>query len=98
MTEFFADFGTYDVKVTLPKNNVIGATGVQVSEQDNGNGTKTVAFHAEDVHDFAWTADPHFKVIETLQRQHGSGKHSPAELRQPRATVAAATSSAPTTA
>ena len=43
MTEFFADFGTFDVKVTLPKDYVIGATGVQVSDQDNGNGTKTVA-------------------------------------------------------
>ena len=64
MTEFFADFGTYDVKITLPKNYVIGATGVQTSESDNGNGTKTVAFHAEDVHDFAWTADPNFKVID----------------------------------
>ena len=64
MTEFFADFGTYDVKVTLPKNYVVGATGVQVSDTDNGNGTKTVAFHAEDVHDFAWTADPNFKVVE----------------------------------
>jgi Peptidase family M1 domain len=63
MTEFFADFGTYDVKVTLPKDYIIGASGVQVSDQDNGNGTKTVGFHAEDVHDFAWTADPNFKVI-----------------------------------
>jgi hypothetical protein len=64
LTEFFADFGTYDVKVTLPNSYVIGATGVQVADQDNGNGTKTVAFHAEDVHDFAWTADPNFKVVE----------------------------------
>ncbi len=63
-TEFFADFGTYDVKVTLPRNYVIGATGVQVGDTDNGNGTKTVAFHAEDVHDFAWTADPNFKVVK----------------------------------
>jgi len=63
-TEFFADFGTYDVKITLPKNYIIGATGVQVSDTDNGNGTRTVAFHAEDVHDFAWTADPNFKVLE----------------------------------
>jgi len=64
LTEFFADFGTYDVKVTLPKDYVIGATGVQTSDTGNGNGTKTVAFHAEDVHDFAWTADPNFKVLE----------------------------------
>ncbi len=63
LTEFFADFGTFDVKVTLPKDYVIGATGVQVGDTDNGNGTKTVSFHAEDVHDFAWTADPNFKVI-----------------------------------
>jgi len=65
MTEFFADFGTYDVKVTLPKNYIIGATGVETSDTDNGNGTKTVAFHAEDVHDFAWTADPNYKVVES---------------------------------
>ncbi len=64
MTEFFADFGTYDVKVTLPKDYVIGATGVQVNDTDNPDDTKTVAFHAEDVHDFAWTADPHFRVLE----------------------------------
>ena len=30
LTEFFADFGTYDVKITLPKDYVIGATGVQI--------------------------------------------------------------------
>jgi hypothetical protein len=65
MTEFFADFGTYDVKITLPKSYIIGATGVQTSDTDNGNGTKTVAFHAEDVHDFAWTADPNYKVVES---------------------------------
>jgi hypothetical protein len=65
LTEFFADFGAYDVKVTLPKDYVIGATGVQVGDTDNGNGTKTVAFHAEDVHDFAWTADPHFVVKDS---------------------------------
>ena len=64
MTEFFADFGTYDVKITLPKDYIVGATGVELSDTDNGNGTETVAFHAEDVHDFAWTADPNFKVVE----------------------------------
>src|SRR6266702_4079445 len=51
-TEFFADFGTYDVKLTLPAKWNVGGSGVQ-----------TVAFHAEDVHDFAWTADPTTKVV-----------------------------------
>ena len=64
LTEFFADFGTYDVKITLPKDYVIGATGVETGETANADGTKTVAFHAEDVHDFAWTADPNFKIVE----------------------------------
>ena len=65
MTEFFGDFGTYDVRITLPKDYIIGATGVQTADTRNSDGTKTVAFHAEDVHDFAWTADPRFKVIES---------------------------------
>ena len=77
LTEFFADFGTFDVKITLPKNHVIGATGVQMSDTDNGNGTKTVSFHAEDVHDFAWTADPNFKVVE----DHFDGSVGPVKIR-----------------
>jgi len=77
LTEFFADFGTYDVKITLPGNYIIGATGVQTGESDNGNGTKTVAFHAEDVHDFAWTTDPNFRVIES----HFDGSVGPVKIR-----------------
>jgi hypothetical protein len=63
-TEFFADFGVYDVAVTVPKNYVLGASGDLVSTQENADGTKTVAFHGEDIHDFAWTADPHYRVVE----------------------------------
>ncbi len=63
-TEFFADFGTYDVRLTVPTDYVVGHTGTNQGERDNGDGTKTVAVHADDVHDFAWTADPRFRVIE----------------------------------
>src|SRR5579859_5643054 len=62
-TEFFADFGTYDVKLTVPQNEVVGATGEQVGETKNSDGTKTLTFHQDDVHDFAWTADPGFKAL-----------------------------------
>ncbi len=58
-SEFFSDFGVYDVDVTVPKNFVVGATGVQWSEQSKGD-SKTLRFHAEDVHDFGWTASPKF--------------------------------------
>jgi hypothetical protein len=63
-SEFFADFGTYDVTLTVPASYVLGATGEVRSERDNGDGTKTVSVHAEDVHDFAWAADPRFQAIE----------------------------------
>jgi hypothetical protein len=58
-SEFFSDFGVYDVTVTVPKNYVVGSTGVQWDEQVKGD-TKTLKLHAEDVHDFGWTASPHF--------------------------------------
>ncbi len=63
-TEFFADFGVYDVKLTVPKDYITGATGVEMANGSNPDGTRTVTYHAEDVHDFSWTADPHYVVVE----------------------------------
>jgi hypothetical protein len=71
-TEFFADFGVYDVKLTVPQNEVIGASGVEISSVNNADGTKTVTYHGDDIHDFAWTVSPRFKVHEaTYQSQMG---------------------------
>ena len=63
-SEFFADFGTYDVTLTVPSAYVVGSTGEARGEHDNGDGTKTISVHAEHVHDFAWTADPRLRVVE----------------------------------
>jgi hypothetical protein len=76
-TEFFADFGTYDVKLTLPQRFVVGATGVQTASVNNADGSKTLSFHAVDVHDFAWTADPNFKVVEDTF----TGSAGPVQIR-----------------
>ncbi len=62
-TEFFADFGSFDVRLTLPQSEVVGASGLEVSSVSNPDGTKTVTFHGEDIHDFAWTAEPGFRVL-----------------------------------
>jgi hypothetical protein len=71
-TEFFADFGVFDVKLTVPQNEVIGASGIEVSNVNNSDGTKTVTYHADDIHDFAWTVSPRFMVRETkYQSQMG---------------------------
>jgi Peptidase family M1 domain len=76
MTEFFADFGVYDVKLTLPQNEVVGASGVKVGEENNPDNTKTLTFHGDDIHDFAWTASPRFKVKDdgVFQGQMGPVK------------------------
>ena len=59
--EFYADFGTYDVHITLPAGTATGATGLPISEVDNGDGTQTVHYHAEDVIDFVWAASSRFE-------------------------------------
>ncbi|MCX4242198.1 M1 family metallopeptidase [Paraliomyxa miuraensis] len=62
-TEFFADFGVYDVSLELPAAWVVGATGRELETQARGEAT-VHRFVQEDVHDFAWTASPHFSVHE----------------------------------
>jgi len=59
-SEFFADFGTYTVEITVPEGYVVGATGKRIDAVRNGDDTITYTHHQEDVHDFAWTACPDF--------------------------------------
>jgi len=62
-SEFYADFGTYDVTMQVPDGYVVGASGVRVSEATTDSVT-TLRYLADDVHDFAWTASPDFLVYE----------------------------------
>ena len=56
-SEFYADFGSYDVKLTVPKGYTVGATGEQTTAAVEKDGLVTHRFVQDDVHDFAWTAD-----------------------------------------
>jgi hypothetical protein len=50
-TEFFSDFGHYNVKVDVPEHWRVGATGRESAKHE---------FTGDDVHDFAWAASPDF--------------------------------------
>jgi aminopeptidase N len=65
-TEFYSDFGVYDVRLTLPRRFIVGASGRQTARTDNADGTTTHRYHGEDIHDFAWTASPAF--VDLSQR------------------------------
>lgn len=54
-SEFYADFGDYDVSLDVPSAFRVGATGSRVRESHDKARTR-LDYHAENVHDFAWTA------------------------------------------
>ena len=87
--EFFSEYGSYDVTITLPKNYVVMATGNCTDKEENDwldkkaaeplpsdtlykSGwfpasvaeTKTIHFHEDNVHDFAWFADKRWAVMK----------------------------------
>ncbi len=62
-TEYFGEYGVYDVRLTVPQGYVVGASGSLQSTTDNPDGTATHHYRAEDVVDFAWTAHPGFVAV-----------------------------------
>lgn len=77
-SEFFADYGVYDVALTLPKGFVVGATGALRERKDGANGTETFRFHQDDVHDFAWTASRRFLERKSRFEERG---YPPVDIR-----------------
>jgi hypothetical protein len=77
-TEFFSDFGVYDVSLTVPAGWPLGATGVQRERRDNADGTTTHRYYQEDVHDFAWTTSPDY-IERTARFEHP--RLPPVEMR-----------------
>lgn len=70
-TEFYADFGVYDVRMSVPTNWTVGATGQEVSKNDNGDGTTTHQYYQEDVHDFTWVTSPYLSEHNLLFDEPG---------------------------
>ena len=72
-SEFYADFGMYNVQIAVPEPYTVAATGFPTGPASIRNGMKVYRFYADDVHDFAWAASPHFVVAE----EPFSSKHVP---------------------
>ena len=108
--EFYSEFGTFDVYLTLPENYTVGATGdlligqvdndAEIKRLDKLNDntrmyfdkvsglefnpdisfpkssivSKTLHYHQENVHDFAWFADKRYKVLKDSVELPHSGR------------------------
>jgi len=96
--EFFSEYGSYDVNITLPENYVLMATGNCMDEQENkwldslaqqpppadtqyNKGMpsstlemKTLHYHEDNVHDFAWFADKRWIVRKDTVYSPGSNQ------------------------
>jgi hypothetical protein len=70
-TEFYSDFGVYDVRLNVPTGWVVGATGREMETTDASDGTTTHRFVQADVHDFAWTTSTRFSVHERRFEHEG---------------------------
>lgn len=72
-SEFYADFGEYDVRITVPKGYTVGATGEETGKAVEAGGKITHRFVQNDVHDFAWTADNRYaKPLDGVYEGPGS--------------------------
>ncbi|MEM9291767.1 MAG: M1 family metallopeptidase [Acidobacteriota bacterium] len=79
-SEYYADFGTYDVTLDLPEQYLgkVGASGRKVEEKV-AEGRVRTRFVTEEVVDFAWGAWPSFEVHTT---RFDPATDVPQELRQ----------------
>ena len=63
-TEFFADFGDYDVTIYASDHLVIGGSGCRISSGSipSKTGEQMVRFQAHDLIDFGWVAYPEYET------------------------------------
>ena len=69
--EFYGVWGNFDVSLQLAKNYTVAATGVLQNPNAvaNAQGLKTWNFKGNNIHDFVWAADDHFKHLSKEVRK-----------------------------
>ncbi len=71
-SEFYADYGLFDVRITAPREYTIGATGQMQGSPSEADGKRTWHFIQGDVHDFAWTAFDRYAELTGSWNHPGS--------------------------
>ena len=69
--EFYGVWGNFDVSLQLDKNYTVAATGVLQNPNAvaHAQGLKTWNFKGNNIHDFVWAADDHFKHLSKEVRK-----------------------------
>ena len=81
-SEFYADFGRYDVRLRYPRGYVIGATGPRVEGPALVDGLLEERHVLEGIHDFAFAAWNHFRHADrTINRVEVHVLHAPGDER-----------------
>jgi hypothetical protein len=73
-SEFYADFGSFDVHLTVPSGYTVGAVGKLDGHPSQAQGKTTYHFVQGDVHDFAWVAAKGFHTLDGTWQGPGSPK------------------------
>jgi hypothetical protein len=71
-SEFYADFGLYDVRLTVPDDYTVGAVGQLQGPPQRAHGRATYHFVQGDVHDFAWVAAKDYRTLDGSYAGPGS--------------------------
>lgn len=67
-SEFYADFGDYEVELDVPYTMAVGATGIRTASATEGE-RRLLTYRAQMVHDFAWTAGQN--LVEQTREHEG---------------------------
>ena len=72
MPAFFSEFSDYHVRITIPDNFIVGATGEKISGERLNDKLRVFEFTQDNVQDFAWAAYPNFIEVRDKIRLKGN--------------------------